>query len=133
MKFNPKSLFSSVQLSFLIAAIIAVSLVWSTVRAVQKNYELQAQVDQLEDEIAILELENDNLKLGISYYDTDSYLELEARKKFNKAGNGEGVLLLPKDGDGPVEDVLEQESESQEEELSNFAQWKYFLFGRHGD
>ena len=133
MNFNPKSLFSSVQFTFVIVAIIAASLIWSTVKAVQKNYELQAQVDQLEEEIAILELENENLQLGISYYDTDAYLELEARKKFNKASSGENVLLLPKDGDGAVEDAPIEESQAQEEELSNFAQWKYFLFGRHDD
>jgi len=131
MNINPKKLVESAQFSVIIAAIIALSLIWSTVKAVQKNYELQGQVDNLEDQISILELENENLKLGIEYYKTDTYLELEARQKFNKAGDGESVLLLPKDGDGPQDD--QNASGQNEQERSNLEQWKYFLFGRSGN
>ncbi len=131
MNINPKSLLSSTQFSIAVAAIIAASLIYSTVKAVQKNYALQAQVDELAEEISLLELENENLKLGIEYYKTDTYLELEARQKFNKSAAGEKVLLLPKDGDGP--ELAEDEAAKQEEQLSNFMQWKYFLFGRHND
>jgi cell division protein FtsB len=130
MKINFRQLLESAQLSVIIAAIIGVSLIWSTIKAVQRNYELQGQVDALEEEIAVLELENQNLKLGIEYYKTDTFLELEARQKFNKAAPGEGVLLLPKDGDGP--EAEQDLSDTQEEEKSNFEQWKYFLFGRNG-
>jgi len=131
MNLNPRRILESAQLSTIVAAIIALSLIWSTVKAVQKNYELQAQVDSLEEEISLLELENENLKLGIDYYKTDTYLELEARQKFNKAARGESVLLLPKDGDGPeAETENQQESES---ERTNLEQWTYFLFGRSGD
>lgn len=127
MNFNPRKILESAQLSVIISAIIAISLVWSTIKAVQKNYQLQSQVDNLSEEIAILELENQNLKLGIDYYKTDTYLELEARQKFNKSANGESVLLLPKDGDGPAAENEDQNG--QTEEKSNFEQWKYFLFG----
>ncbi len=130
MNLNPRKILESAQLSTIIAGVIALSLIWSTIKTIQKNYQLQGQVDSLEEEISILELENENLKLGIEYYKTDTYLELEARQKFNKAGANESVLLLPKDGDGPDANQNGQEEDS---EPSNFQQWKYFLFGNSAD
>jgi cell division protein FtsB len=131
MHLNPRKIFESAQASVIIAAIIAASLIWSTIKTVQKNYQLQAEVDNLVEEIEILELENENLRLGIEYFKTDTYLELEARQKFNKAGNGESVLLLPRDGEGSQPD--ENTAQDQDSELSNFQQWLYFLFGRDTD
>lgn len=75
--------------------VIAVLVTWSGVNVLQQNFELQQNIAQLEQEIAIQELENANLELRNEYYNTDQYLELQARRQFGLAAPGETVLLVP--------------------------------------
>ena len=117
---------------FVLFVVLAVSLAWNTVNVITRNYELQQQVNELETEVQITELENENLKFNIAYYESDEFLELAAREKFSKAKPGERVLLLPKTGD--VDLLPEPEKVSSEDQKpqyqENYDQWMYFLFGR---
>ena len=131
-----REILSSRGLVFLLFIFIASSLIWNTIQVIQRNFELQKDVDKLEEEISLLELENTNLKLGIDYYNTDSFLELEARKKFNRVASGEKVLLLEKNND----EIKAQEKaklEKQEEERAQYQQnldaWLDFFFGGSRD
>ncbi len=76
--------------------LVALSVIWNTVKIIQKNYTLQLDIGQLEGEVSLMDLENQNLAYQIEYYKTDEFLELEARRKFNLAATGEKVLYLPK-------------------------------------
>lgn len=75
--------------------VIAILVTWSGINVLQQNFVLQQQITQLEQEIAIQELENANLELRNEYYNTDQYLELQARRQFGLAAPGEKVLLVP--------------------------------------
>lgn len=115
--------------NLLLAAFIllAVSLVWNTVKVIQKNYVIQADLQQLENEILVLELENQNLAYEIEYFKTDEFLELEARRKFNKAAPGEKVVYLPKES---VETAgVSAADTSALVKTSNFDSWLKFLLG----
>lgn len=76
-------------------AVIALLVSWSSIGVIQQNFTLQQQIAQLEGEIAIQNLENANLELRNEYYNTDQYLELQARRQFGLAAPGETVLLVP--------------------------------------
>jgi len=126
-----RNLFEQNQIVQVFGVVIAVSLIWNTVKVVQKNYGLQAQVDKLSDEISILELQNQQLQYDIGYFKTDEYLELAAREKFNKRADGERVIALPKDDPSdplPPEEQAKLIPKPQYQE--NLEQWLYFLFGR---
>ena len=126
-----KNIFELNQIVQVFGILIAISLIWNTIGVVQKNYGLQAQVDKLVDEIAILELKNQQLNYDIEYFKTDEYLELAAREKFNKKAPGERVVALPP---SDIADPLPEEEQAklipkpQYEE--NLGQWLYFLFGK---
>lgn len=128
---NWRNLFELNQIVQVVGILIAVSLIWNTIGVVQKNYGLQAQVDKLENEIAILELQNQQLKYDIEYYQTDEYLELEAREKFNKKAPGERVVAL---SDNDLKDPLPEEEQAElipkPQYEQNLEQWLYFLFGK---
>lgn len=128
---NWRNLFELNQVVQIFAVLVAVSLIFNTVKVVQKNFGLQAQVDKLKDEITILELRNQQLKYDIEYYKTDEYLELAARQKFNKKATGERVVALP-DNDLADPDLESEESNhaSLPQYQENFQQWLYFLFGK---
>lgn len=64
-------------------------------RSAWKNIESNRRMDALRDEIATLRLENAYLENLIIYQQTDSYKELEARRKLGLQKPGELVVDLP--------------------------------------
>lgn len=132
-KNDVKQLFTLNNLLYLLAVALAFFIVWKTVDVVLENYALQKKVDDLENEVAVLELENEKLVFNNEYYKTDSYLELAARDKFNKKAPGERVIYVPI-YEAPVEaesDTPENEAtDDKSEREKNIDQWLYFLFGR---
>lgn len=82
-------------LGLLTFGVLAVLVAWSSIGAIQVNYELQQQIARLEQENDIQRLKNDNLRLRNQYYNTDQYLELAARRNFGLAAPGETVILVP--------------------------------------
>ncbi len=66
------------------------------VSVIQTNFDLEKQVSTLDQQNQVAELENNNLKLQNEFYNTDTYLELQARKQFGKAAAGETEVIVPK-------------------------------------
>ena len=117
-----------------VIAIVAISVAWSSTKVIQRNYRLQKQVSQLQQELDVVRLEVDNQKLQNEYYKSDAFLELSAKRQLNKAAPGEKLIIVPKElalskvGDLPAESTQSQQSSSGE--LSNWQAWFEFLSGR---
>jgi len=77
--------------------VVALLVTWSSVKVVQTNYGLQKQLSALQQQNEVSKLANENLKLKNQYYQTDDYLELAARKHFNKAKEGEKLIIVPEE------------------------------------
>lgn len=112
-----------------VALFITVSWLAGTINAIQRNFELQQQVDDLKQEIALNELENQTLEFEQKYYTSAEYQELQAREHFNKASPGEKLINLPRTTATTPEDTTASDTVNLRER-SNFAQWMYFLFGQ---
>src|SRR5687767_9336594 len=84
-------------LGLVFLGIIVLLVSWSGVKVIQTNYQLQKQIAQLEQQVAVAELENQNLRLKNQYYNTDQFLELAARRQFGKAAPGETLVVVPKE------------------------------------
>jgi len=113
----------------IVAMLVAFSWVFSTIDAIQRNFKLQQQVDDLRQQIAVLQLQNKTADFQNKYYASAEFQELSARERLNKASPGEKVLVLPPN---TVHDTSQSQSASAETPLtqrSNFEQWLYFLFG----
>jgi cell division protein FtsL len=111
----------------LLALLLAVSWAWSTIGALQKNYDLQRQVDEARLGNEVQEIENQNLALQQAYYQTDEYLELQARDKLNKALPGEHLIIMPKQQtDAGATPNTTQPTDNS----TNLDKWMRFLFGR---
>jgi cell division protein FtsB len=130
--------FSDVRnLGLLAFGVIAMLVTWSGIKVVQTNYDLQRQMSAMQQENEVKRLENSNLELSNQYYETDQYLELAARKQYNKALPGEKLLIVPssvalahtKDVDLPdVENSSMPLEESGPWYERNFNAWMEFLF-----
>ena len=110
-----------------VAMLLALSWAWSTINVLTKNYDLEKQVQQARLDNQVMELQNENLRLQQAYYQTDEFLELQARALLNKAKPGEHLVILPHSDNtsGSTTDAT-----SLVVEKSNFEQWMDFLFGR---
>ena len=78
-------------------AIVALSVTWSSVKIIEKNYQLEKRISGLQQDVDLLDQQTKNQKLKNLYFTSDSYLDLAARKYFGKASPGEQLLLVPSD------------------------------------
>lgn len=113
----------------ILGVILLFWLSYNTVIIILKNYELAQQIAQLEDEISLLELENQNFKFQINYYQTDAFLDLEARDKLSKVGSGESIVVLPDDRYDNLELGSTTNGNVESQIKLNLDEWKKFLFG----
>src|SRR3978361_1084363 len=88
-----KSLSDVRSLGMIAFGIIALLVTWSSIKVVQTNYDLQKQISAMKQENDVQVLANNNLKLKNEYLNTNEYLELAARRHFNKAAPGEKLLI----------------------------------------
>lgn len=125
-------------LSLMVFAVIVLLVSWSGVRVIEINYQLQQQLSRMQEQNKLRELENANKNLENQYYQTDQYLELQARKQFGKAAPGETLLLVPKNialahtKDLPQQDATTKTAEAPAKPFyqQNFEAWMRFFFHR---
>jgi len=129
-----KSLFNTKNLGLYVVLLIGLSVTWSTIKTIQKNYSLQRQIVTLQQSVAVQAQMNKNETLLINYYSSDSYLSLEARKYFNKALPGEKLILVPTAVSNKYihqtavinSDISKNKSKSKA--LQNWQDWVNFFF-----
>lgn len=111
----------------LVIVSIILLFVAATIDVLNNNYRLQQQADNAELDNQVTELENQNLKLEQTYYQTEEYMDLSARSLLGKAQPGENLVILPRaqhDNSGSADG-------SAKVSKSNLDQWLDFLFGQH--
>lgn len=126
----------AVGLLFFLVIVLLIS--WSSVRVIETNYGLQKQIAQMEQAVAVRQLENDNLRLQNQYYDSVEYLELSARKNLGLAAPGEAVINVPKNValsytiDRGNDSAYSAESADRKKPFwqQNFQDWMDFLMHR---
>jgi hypothetical protein len=97
IKNNPtlKMLINTRNIGLYLLVIITLSVSWSTIKAIQKNYDIEKQITTLTQEVDILDQETKNQALKNDYYRTDAFLDLAVRKYFSKALPGEQFISVP--------------------------------------
>lgn len=121
----------------IIFGVIMVLVSWSGLKVLQTNYELEKKISQLSHRNTVQQLENENLKLKNKYLESDQYLELTARRQFNKAAKGEKLYLVPKEAamsstaNIPTEKPNTTKSDLPKSKYQeNLDDWRNFLFNR---
>ena len=120
-------------IGMLAIVVVALSVSWTSTKIIQRNYGLLKEISVLEQKVRLDELAVENQKLMNEYYKTDAYLEIAARKQFNKALPGEKLMLVPKAlAIQKVSDLIPSQvtRPEQKEGLRKWQQWMRFLSGR---
>ena len=114
--------------------VVAVLITVNGVQTVQKNYELEKQISVARQKNQIKKLENQNLRLKATYYQTNQFLELAARRQLGKSAPGERLYLVPESVamsrtvESPKAATVVEPQPVPEAKKSNFQQWMSFLF-----
>lgn len=111
-------------------AVIVLYMAFILGRTLWQNYNVNQEIADLEQEVIELRERNQRLKNLVIYYQTDSYLEKEARRKLLKKMPGEKVLALPEteySHQEPTEQVDETETDKYQE--PNYKLWIKYIFG----
>lgn len=114
-----------------IALLIGAGWAWGSIGMMQRNYDLQKQLDARVRQQKLAELETRNLTLQQRYYRSSEYQELAVRERVGLARPGEKALVLPPNTQTAINadvDVVDESPQSTEP-VSNFQQWMNFLFG----
>lgn len=117
-------------IGLLVLAYIFVSLGKEYIR----RYQVNKEIDQLQEEVE--KLESDNLKLVdlVDYLNSDQFIEKEARQKLGYKKPGENVVVI-KEGnyienqaDANNPDVLENQIAEEIKRSSNPKKWWIYFF-----
>lgn len=118
----------------LVAAVIAISWAWASVQAVQRNYQLQREVDDKRRQLALAELQTETLAFEQRYYQSREYQSLEAKRRLGLAEPGEKVVVLPPNTEAAK--AFDKDQQSAIMRLTDtgptpppFQQWMNFLLG----
>lgn len=115
--------------------VILLLLIMGIVREYLRQKELDKEVSTLEAEIERLNLDKKNFLSSIEAYQSDFFLEQEARTKFNLKKPGEKVAVIP----STTIDLIQSNNSSNDQEdnkkvfnnpyLENASAWWQYFFG----
>ena len=83
----------AVGLLLFVAIVLLIS--WSGVKVIDTNYNLQKQISGIKQQHQVQQLTNTNIKLQNDYYQSQQYLDIQARQNFGLASPGETVINVP--------------------------------------
>lgn len=93
MQFNQSKLIS--KFTKLIIYIGVIWILFLLGRSLWQNWDLKRSINKLQEQIAVLNQQKKDLENLNLYYRSDSFRELEARKKLGLKKPGEKVVILP--------------------------------------
>jgi cell division protein FtsB len=106
---------------FLILIIIGLSKSWAS------NYQVNAQMNKLEDQIANLEGENRDLTDFLSYLQTNDFVAREGRTKLGLKNAGENLVIVKDEEVTKMEEIKKQQEEQQQLATANKSNWQKWL------
>lgn len=114
-----------------VALIIGAGWSWGSVEMMQRNFDLQKEVDAKARQQTLLELQTQNLAYEQRYYKSIEYQEFALRDRMGLARKGEKALVLPPNSkEAKAADArLTNKTATPLEPVGNVEQWMNFLFG----
>lgn len=112
--------------------VVIVYLLFTVGRAINKNYQSQRQIKSLQQDIAKLREDIARQELLNIYYQSDTFKELEARRRLGLKKSGEKVFIVPtperSNGASQNKDEPQTPTKLQLEE-PNPRKWLRFVLG----
>lgn len=118
-----------------IAALLAISWAWASVGVVQRNYNLQREVDDKKRQQQLVELWGREFAYEQKYYKSEEYKALEVRTRLGLVDGAKVVILPPNSPAAELYDKQQDEKLTGKQvatEQGELQEWLNFLFGGSG-
>ena len=120
---------NTIFIAFLLLALLVTA---ATIEQIDRNHQLEIAVAERAQQRTFLEQQIINRRLENRFYQSDYYLELEARRQFGLVATGESTILIRRD---QINDQVEAWSSrparpAAPERPSNWQLWWHFFWGR---
>lgn len=128
-----KKIFMSQSIFFIVGILLLAGISYPLSKKIFQNYRLNKEVEELNQEIKKMESHNKELKGLISYLDSKSFTEEDARLNLNLKKPGEEVVVIKKSGDSEPDNspslaVAKYEKENNvKKEPNPVLWWRYFF------
>jgi len=110
---------------FLVGSILVVVFLGSGLgKEFYRDYQIEKEIDSLQNEIEAVEKDNYQLTQLIEYYKTDEYKEVEARKRFSLKKKGESVIIIKSNPRVLGDFDIKEENKN----LPNYVKWWNYFF-----
>ncbi|MBU1146267.1 septum formation initiator family protein [Patescibacteria group bacterium] len=124
---NSKRILSS-RLFLFLGVIVLGFLIFSFGKKFFESREIDDQIREAGDEIARLEVKDEELGNFLDFLNTDDFLEQEARLKFNLQKPGESVVIIPGSGRGGENNKNKKDASSENQSEGNPKKWWNYFF-----
>lgn len=132
MHYKIKNFFSSTGALIVKILIIAVAIyiIFSISKSIWKNWQITQEIKKTDELITVLAEKIATLKNQILYFQTETFKELEARRRLGLKKADENVLLVPENVDvaknnGSTDNEVQNKTSDG---VSNPAKWWQYLF-----
>ncbi len=115
----------SFKLFILVGVLVVIFLGTNLGKEFYRKYQIQKEIDSLQEDINSLEENNYKLSQLIEYCKTDEYKEAQARERFNLGKEGENlvVMLESSSSDNEIEKKI-----NNDEKIPNYRKWWNYFF-----
>jgi len=111
--------------SIFVLAVIFLLLVVALGRESYFNYQTNQEIKKLQQQIDELQKSNGDLAEMEKYFQSDEFLEKEAKLKLNLIRDGEKLIIVKQEENIAAAEVQKEETEN----ISNIKKWWLYFFG----
>ena len=124
-----KFLFSPFFIFLLILILIGVII--AAGKESRHRYQTNEEINDLERKISSLKDRKEALLNFLDYFNSEAFLEKEARLKLNLLKEGEKLVIISSDKETDLENQILEKNKIEGKEFSNFRKWRNYLFGQN--
>lgn len=113
--------------------LVIIFIIFNIYKSIMRNHQINEQISSLETEIEEIKKKNNYLENLIIYYNTDTFRELELRRKLGMKKVDERVVIIPenKSSNGKNELGLPTyEDKKEERQDPNYLKWWRYITGK---
>ncbi len=119
--------FFSSKFFLILLVLILIGVITALGKESYRKYQLNKEIDNLKQEITSLEEENKKISELLNYFESDEFLEKQARLKLNLLKQGEKLVIInsqEQESDLNVSDSnLNLKDKQESKKISNIKKW----------
>jgi len=125
-KQKSNKVFSGVLITLVFFLVFFVCFV--TIKEIVNRRLVDKEITALNDEVSTLKLEQEAFLNSVDHYNSDFFVEREARSKLNLKKEGESVVVVKLDDINNVKAIKAEEDVGSRDSASNVVKWWRYFF-----